>query len=131
MAKRVRIDAFTAPAPERRAIGGLFDEEDEPMPKPTPGVARAWQNADDWWKSSAMQGLKALAASGRDFDAYDVAQLGVPEPDHANRWGALFRAARQQGLIVPVGYHESKRPGRASGSCRVWRGTASTIKARA
>ena len=118
MKRHVPIDAFSKRA-DPMPVGGLFDEEPE---RPS-GLAKAWAGADDWWRSSAMQGLKALAATGREFDAFDVAELGVPEPDHANRWGALFNAAAKQGLIVAAGYHQSRRPGRAGGACRTWRGT--------
>lgn len=81
------------------------------------------ENADDWWRSVAERGLMYWARSGIPFDAHDVTLLGVPDPDHPNRWGALFQAAARAGLIEPVGYHRSRRPGRHGGVCRVWKGT--------
>lgn len=78
--------------------------------------------ADDWWHDCARRALEWWAASGVEFDAYSVTELGVPDPDDSHRWGALFRAAATEGLIVPVGWRQARRPSRASGACRVWVG---------
>ena len=88
----------------------------------TPDLLQVLDNDDGWWRDCAERGIATLAATGRDFDAWDLTQLGVPDPDHPNRWGALFQAAFKRGDIEPVGYHQSRRPGRAGGVCRVWRG---------
>lgn len=87
-------------------------------------LAPVLANADDWWLSTARRALRTLAATGRTFEAYDLTELGVDDPDHPNRWGALFRAAHNDGLIVPVGYAQSRRPGRSGGATRLWRGVA-------
>ncbi|GAB3698520.1 hypothetical protein [Mariniluteicoccus flavus] len=84
----------------------------------------AMENADDWWRDCATRALEHLAASGQTFDAYDLTELGVPDPDHPNRWGGLFQAATRADLIEPVGYRESRRPTRSGGVCRVWQGKA-------
>lgn len=78
--------------------------------------------ADDWWKDCATRALEQLAATGARFDAHDLTELGVPDPDHPARWGALFQAAVRRGLIVPVGYRPARRPSRHGGVVRVWRG---------
>lgn len=88
----------------------------------TPDLLEALDNGDTWWRDCAERALTYWASSGQPFDAYDLTQLGVPDPDHPNRWGALFRAAYTRGDIEPVGYRQSRRPGRAGGVCRVWRG---------
>jgi hypothetical protein len=108
--------------PRRRKVAPA--EESQPLlpAYQTRGVEQAFDNADDWWRSVALQGLTWLAELGQPFDAYDLTELGVPDPDHPDRWGALFQAAYKQGLVEPVGYHESRRPGRAGGVCRVWQG---------
>ena len=80
------------------------------------------EHADDWWRSTAERALSWLARDGMPFTAWDVSELGVPPPDDPHRWGALFRAAYTRGLIEPVGYQQSRRPSRAGGICRVWRG---------
>ena len=85
-------------------------------------LAQTDANADDWWRSCAWRGLEALARSGRPFTASDLSELGVPDPDHANRWGALFMAARHAGLIVCVGFAAATRPSRHGGVVRVWTG---------
>ncbi len=74
------------------------------------------------WKSLAMQGIKTLAASGRVFQAWDVALLGVPEPRSSAAWGAVFSAARGAGLIRRVGYAPSGRPTVAGSACAEWVG---------
>lgn len=86
------------------------------------GVDLAIENRDDWWWPTAMRAVRWLAQVPGEFDAWDVTMLGVPDPDHPNRWGALFRAASTAGVIVPAGYTQSRRPGRAGGLCRTWRG---------
>jgi hypothetical protein len=88
------------------------------------GVEQATENADAWWWSCAMTALKHLASLGTDFTAYDITEHGVPDPDNANRWGALFNAARKAEIVHAVGYQQSRRPGRSGGACRVWRGRA-------
>lgn len=77
---------------------------------------------DHQWSSTAKTALVWLAESATPFDAYDLTELGVPDPIEPNRWGSLFREARQEGLIVPVGFRESRRPSRSGGVCRVWIG---------
>lgn len=91
--------------------------------KNTGSVQTAWDNADDVWRAVAVQAVTHLAAIGEPFDAFDVTELGVPEPDHPNRWGALFRAMSTAGVITQYGFHESRRPSRAGGVCRLWVGT--------
>ena len=90
------------------------------------GLRRARDGADDWWWSPAWRAVGWLADTQTNFTAWDVTQLGVPDPDHPARWGALFRAAATAGVIEPVGYAPSQRPARAGGVCRVWRGRAPT-----
>ncbi len=83
----------------------------------------AFDQADDWWLSVAMRGLRWLADTGQPFETFDLTELGVPDPDHPNRWGALFRAAHTAGLIEHHGYAIARRPGRAGGLTRTWTGT--------
>lgn len=97
----------------------------QPLPPATfAGVEQAAENADAWWWSTAMSAVRHLASTGVEFDAFDVTELGVPEPDATGRYGALFNAAAKAGVIEAVGYRRSRRPGRSGGSCRVWRGRA-------
>lgn len=88
-----------------------------------PGVDLARLNADAFWWASGMRAVSALAATLRPFQAYDISELGVPEPDNPNRWGALLRTAYTAGVIKPVGYVQSRRPGRAGGATHLWIGT--------
>jgi hypothetical protein len=86
------------------------------------GARRADDNADDWWRSTALAGIEALAASGREFTADDLRALGVVEPDHPGRWGGLFLGCSRTGLIVPVGAQRATRGPRKGSLLRIWRG---------
>ena len=80
-------------------------------------------NADEWWISTAMQAVRAMAAGGQVFQAYDLVEVyGIPEPDHPNRWGALLGRAARAGLIVSVGAAPSRRPTACKSLTRTWRG---------
>lgn len=76
------------------------------------------------WAGLALAGIEMLALSGRRFQAYDVAELGVPEPTSSAAWGAVFNRARREGLIRRVGYAPSKRPTVAGSACAEWVGAA-------
>lgn len=90
------------------------------------GVAAAERNGDPWWFDTAMQAVRAMAATGRVFQAYDLVETyRIPEPDHPNRWGALFVRAAHAGVIVPVGAAKSRRPTTAGSLTRTWQGAYS------
>ena len=80
-------------------------------------------NPDPWWQDSALRAIDHLAASGVEFTAADLDDLGVPQPDHPCRWGAVFSAAKSEGVIHRIGYRSSRRPGRNRGVCAVWIGS--------
>lgn len=89
----------------------------------TTGRDQAEEGTDAWWRSTAMQAVRAIAATDREWQCYDlVADYGVPDPDHPNRWGALLGHAARLGLIVPVGAAPSRRPATAGSLTRTWRG---------
>lgn len=83
----------------------------------------ALDNADLWWRDPAERALTWWAETSQPFTVDDLRDLGVPEPDHPARWGALFSAARKQDLVRPVGYTVSRRPQRHGSVVRVWVGT--------
>lgn len=86
------------------------------------GARQAQENTDDWWRSTAMSAVRTLAETGHPFTADDIRDLGVPEPDHANRWGGLLLAASREGLIRCVGAQRSTRGARRASLTRVWQG---------
>lgn len=88
------------------------------------GMAQVDSNTSDWWKDTADQAIRHLAAVGDVFQTYDLALLGVPEPHHPNAWGARMGAAAKAGVIVPAGYGPSKRPTTAKSLVHLWRGAA-------
>ena len=87
------------------------------------GRDQAERNADDWWMRTAMQAVRAMAATGREFQAFDLVETyGTPEPDSPKRWGALLTRAGREGLIVRVGAAPSRRPTGARSLCWTGRG---------
>jgi hypothetical protein len=86
-------------------------------------MVRAIAFEDFDWGADAMDALVKIAAEGKPFDAYDLSEKAeLRDPPHPNMWGTLFREASKDGLIRRVGFHESRRPGRRNGICRVWQG---------
>jgi hypothetical protein len=88
----------------------------------TAGIAQVDEHESAWWKSCADAAIAHLAAQGRPFDAYAVAELGVPEPQHPNAWGARFHQAARDGVIQPCGVVQSRRPRTARSLVRLWVG---------
>ncbi|MDX3006725.1 hypothetical protein PWY87_33975 [Kribbella solani] len=101
---QLKLD-FTAPVPV-----GSYD-----------GADQANENAEDRWRNWALREIAILAENGWDFTSDDVRQV-VGEPDHPNRWGGVFLAARRAGLILPTGeVRPSTTPSRHGALVRVWR----------
>lgn len=95
----------------------LFTESLEPA-----GLAQAAEHADGWWESMALQAIRYLASSGREFQCYElVTECGLVEPDDPSRWGSVFHRAKREGLIVPVGAAPSLRPTVAGSLVRTWK----------
>lgn len=87
------------------------------------GRDQSERNTDAWWASTAMAAVRAMAATGREFQAFDLVEtFGLVDPDHPNRWGALLSRAAREGVIVAVGAAPSRRPATAGSLCRTWRG---------
>lgn len=96
---------FTAPVP-----AGAYD-----------GADLADENAEDHWRNWALREIGILAANGHEFTADEVRQV-VGEPDHPNRWGGVWLAARRAGLIVPTGQVRPSTTTTRHGSLvRVWK----------
>jgi hypothetical protein len=89
------------------------------------GVEQAIEATDDWWRDCCDRGIAELARRGHDFQAADLTALGVPDPDHPNRWGARLHLAARRGVIEPVGFAQSHRPTVKASIVRTWRGTSS------
>ncbi len=91
----------------------------------TRGVTTAAERRDRFWWDGAMRAVETMAATGRQFSAYDVAEaFGLPDPDHPNRWGALLSCAARAEVVECVGAAPSRRPSVEGSLARVWRGTA-------
>jgi len=86
-------------------------------------LAEVRARTDSTWRAAALNGLEELARRGDVFEAYDLIRLGVPEPEHSSRWGALFNAAAKAGIITAAGAGPSARPTVRKSLTRFWRGT--------
>jgi hypothetical protein len=76
------------------------------------------------WTTQALKVIESAALTGEPFDAYDLTSWGLPNPPSSSMWGSLFREAARAKIIVKAGIHESQRPSRARGLCRVWIGAS-------
>ncbi|WP_432571180.1 hypothetical protein [Kineococcus sp. SYSU DK005] len=85
--------------------------------------SRARVNTDPWFKDCTERGIEHLARQGYEFSVDSLRELGIPEPDVAQRWGAAFAAAAARGVIEVCGAGIMWRPTGASVATRMWRGT--------
>ncbi len=108
--------ARTPPSDEQLELGRDLRDD---------GVRAANDGRDTWWSECCDRGIAELARRGQPFQAADLLELGVPEPDHPNRWGGRLYAAGRAGTIECVAFAQSKRPTTRASIVRVWRGAGS------
>ncbi|WP_369053890.1 hypothetical protein [Kineococcus terrestris] len=87
------------------------------------GRRNALANMDPWFADCIERGIKHLARTGHQFNVDSLRELGIPEPDVAQRWGAAFAAAAAHGVIEVCGAGIVWRPSGTSVPTRMWRGT--------
>lgn len=84
------------------------------------------QNADARWRHSCRECIRVLAATGQSFTADDVHDLMKGNgfiTASKNAMGAMFNAARRQGIIISDNvYRPSERRDAHRRMVRVWRG---------
>lgn len=111
-APRISLEALEVVARDKTSVPDVADI-----------LAETHRNGDEWWKSCALAAVEAMAATGRPFTCYEAARAaGLPDPDHANRWGALMRRARAAGIVVPVATIRGTRPSTHRALVRLWIG---------
>lgn len=76
------------------------------------------------WTAQALAAIEAAALAGEPFDAYALTAAGLEAPPSPSMWGQLFKEAARAKIIRKVGVHESERPSRSRGLCRVWLGVS-------
>lgn len=85
------------------------------------GVEQAVENTEDHWRKAALREIQIMAGNGLEFTADDIREV-IGEPDHPNRWGGVWLAARRAGLIEPTGaVRPSTTTSRHGSLVRVWR----------
>lgn len=94
------------------------------------GMAAAEANTPAEWARDCDAAIRTMAARGEPFQAADLIREGlVAEPDHPNRWGPRFQAARRAGVIQEAGFVQSTRATVHRSICRQWRGAEHTRSA--
>jgi hypothetical protein len=79
------------------------------------GTSLVLSNAGEWWQyracTQALRLLKRRGARGALFEEIRDFALatGVPEPHHANAWGALALAMARRGFIKRTGQYACSR----------------------
>lgn len=81
------------------------------------------------WREAALRAVELLAATGRHFTVEDVRNLGIPEPSHPARWGAVFVTAHREETIRCVGSAPASRRPRHASLNRIWTGVIETGEA--
>lgn len=85
------------------------------------GLEMAVENTEDHWRAAAFREISIMAGNGLEFTADDIREV-IGEPDHPNRWGGVWLAARKSGLIEPTGaVRPSTTASRHGSLVRVWR----------
>lgn len=73
------------------------------------------------WQNRARLALLWLCEAESSFSAEDL-RRSVGEPPTPACMGAVFRSAVKDGLIVPDGFTQARRPSRHASLERLWRG---------
>lgn len=73
------------------------------------GAAKVTDNTPEYWKQAVDGVIAAMASSGEEFTAEDVREFSGDPPNHHNAMGARILTAIKRGLIVRVGFTNSRR----------------------
>jgi hypothetical protein len=118
-AERARAAELAASAPPPAPVRRPLRSEGEELA--LAGMARATQAEGRDWIERADNAIRALAASGAEFNSEDVRRL-AGDPEHPNAMGGRFSVAARRGLILCVGRRKAERPTLHAHELRVWRG---------
>lgn len=116
------VELRPTPYGTRRVLVPHDDDAKEARELKTAALAKVNAEADEFWRRTCDAGIRELAQRGRPFEAFDLIELGVPEPEHPSRWGARLHHAARQGVIEAVGAGPSRRPTVRGSLVRYWRG---------
>lgn len=92
--------------------GVLFTD---PAPPDPDAEARIWERA-------ARRALAAQIIADDEFDAYTLAEAGLPEPPRPRLMSSLFGWAHRARIIERTGYRPSRRP-TCGAIVATWQGT--------
>jgi hypothetical protein len=89
------------------------------------GQARVLDNNQEWLEETlaALERYSLQQSFDREFGMDDFKKdCLLPEPAHANAWGALFPVAARRKILVATGnFRKSTRKPRHAGMIRLWR----------
>ena len=90
------------------------------------GQKRVLANAGDGWRERALSVVFDVATDNRELTMADVRRRGVSdgldEPHHPNAWGALLKAAAQEGWIEQTeSFRQSDLQSARARMVRVWK----------
>jgi len=86
------------------------------------GAAKVSKHTPDEWKNTVDGVILSMAASGEEFTAEDVREFAGDPPNHHNAMGARFLSAVKQGIIVRIGFANSRRKRSHAAVIAVYRG---------
>lgn len=76
------------------------------------------------WMDQAISILSQVSFLEHEFTSEDIRNAclarGLPQPNHANAWGALFSRASKSGIITRVGFRKNKIPSAHMRLVAVW-----------
>lgn len=86
------------------------------------GVQAAYAFSPEEWLADCERVIHELAATGQVFTVDSLRRHGIEEPDKHVRWGSLFAAMRNRGVIEQVGVHLHQAARGGISAIREWRG---------
>jgi hypothetical protein len=88
------------------------------------GAAKVSDNTCNEWVMACDGVIASMAANGSEFTAEDVRDFCGDPPHHHNAMGARFLTACKHGVIVKVGYTNSRRKRSHAATIAVYKGKA-------
>jgi len=83
-------------------------------------IAAVLEDYDSSWSEDAIATIVGISLAQETFSAEDL-RNAIRTPPRSAQYGAAFRNAQAQGLIVAVGYRQSTTKTRNNGSHKLWR----------
>ena len=86
-------------------------------------LGAGFEFSPEGWRTDAELVLLHLAEGGDVFTVDNLRELGVPDPDKPQRWGALIAVMQRRGIIEFAGLHLHRITAGDVQAIRQWKGT--------